>query len=620
MSDVLLMGQVKRETAMLKTKHNVIHIKKHAGVYKKTVRMLGVVMFMVAIMGTVWRIPEESHAVGCPDVKVIFARGSGAERYTSGEYTTFKKSLEDKMRLSGLKYEIDDLDYPAVSIDALNGHLGTMLGAYVSGGQSYDFGDSVHKGTEELVRVINSDSCKETKYVFAGYSQGDIVILNALDRIDANRVIYIATFGDPKIFLPEGAGLVPQACSGKGLSDYRIYVPDCRAYKGILGAQEPYVHPAYSGKVGTWCNSFDILCSSHYSIKSHTSYVEDGLIEDASKFVYARIAKEFGIKDKYTSPHDTAILIDSTGSMSGLIDKYKEEATRLAKQTLESGGRVALYDYRDIDDDYVPVERCSFETCNMETFQAGLDAIETDGGGDEPESLLSASIHVMDSLNWKFGSTKSLVVLTDAGYHSPDKDGTTFYDVKKLSKEIDPVNFYIITEPENVEGYRELAEATDGEVVSSVDDLSILTDTIMERYDSLPRVEESDENTVNKPELVVEEVTKNEYGDVKVKFKSSGEKAMVFLNDAYLGVTELDSITFTELRDEEENVTTLVPLLEGVRGESVVVKLGGLGGVGNGGMINDVVNESGTLRSEGELSKGAVRTIVVPKAPNTGRR
>ena len=99
-------------------------------------------------------------------------------------------------------------------------------------------------------------------------------------------------------------------------------------------------------------------------------------------------------------------------------------------------------------------------------------------------------------------------------------------------------------------------------MVSSVDDLSILTDTIMERYDSLPRVVESDDSVVKMPELVVEEVTNDGRGGVKVRFKSSEKKVMVFLNDAYMGVTEFDSITFTGLRGERDNVAILIPLSE----------------------------------------------------------
>lgn len=586
---------------------------------------LVIIAIMMAVAQLVWIKPNLVEAAGCPDIKVIFARGSGGERYTSGDYLAFKVAMEEKLATSGLTYEIDDLDYPAVSIDIGEGHIGTLLGAYVGSGDAYDFGESVHKGTDELLRVVNDSGCKKTKYVFGGYSQGAVVLLNGLDRIDPNKVIYTATFGDPKIYLPEGAGPVPVACGGKNLSEYRMYVPDCRAYKGILGARNPYVLSNYAGKVGTWCNKRDILCSSYYSISSHISYAEDGLYEDASRLIFSKIGAEFGFTNQYTSPHDTAILIDSTGSMSELISQYKGEALKLAKKTLESGGRVALYDYRDIGEGYVPVERCNFETCNLETFQAGLNAIEVDGGGDDPESLLSASLHVMKQLNWKLGSTKSLVILTDAGYHSPDLDGTTFYDVQKLSKQIDPVNFYIITVDDELENYRALAEATGGAVVSSVDDLSILTETIMERSDSLPRVEEEfgDEIYNNDlPGLRVVDVNNVSETEMKVSFENSGEMAVVFLNDGLVGTTYGNEITLGGLRREIDNTINLVPFSATRRGEGVTVKLDALRGsdekinLSVSGADTEVNYDFGNLRGFGDSST----STIIPKAPNTGRK
>ena len=560
-------------------------------------------------------------ATGCPDLRVIFVRGSGGERYTSGDYLAFKEAMETKLATTELSYTIDDLDYPAVSIDINDGHLGTLIGAYISGGDAYDFGESVHEGTDKLVELIKNDECKNTKYVLAGYSQGTMVVMNGLDEIDADRVIYVATFGDPKIYLPEGAGAVPVACANRNLSEYRIYVPDCRAYKGILGERNPYVTSKFSGKVGTWCNKYDILCSSHYSIKSHTSYETDGLYEDASRYIFSKIGKEFNIRNQYTSPHDTVILIDSTDSMDDLIDKYKAEAMRLAEKTLKAGGRVALYDYRDLVEGYVPVERCNFQTCNLETFRRGFNEIVTDGGGDEPESLMSSSLRVMRQLNWNLGSTKSLVILTDAGYHSLDLDGTTFYDVQKLSKQIDPVNFYIITEDYNVENYRDLAQATGGVVVASTDDLSLLTDTIMERFDSLPRVEEEfvDENYDNiLPTLVVEEASETADGNAKIRFSSDGRATVLVLNGAILGTTYEKEITITGLNAEVDNKLVLVPLSETRRGEGVEVDLNGLGreglmGEGFGGEVrSEIVNEAGVNRT-------VVNGMVLPKAPNTGR-
>ena len=563
----------------------------------KTKWWLIALAMVVPSVGLVLPQSNQVRAESCPDLKVIFARGSGGERYTSGHYLAFKSALETKLATSDLTYEFEDLDYPAVSIDINDGHLGTLIGAYVGSGDAYDFGDSVHKGTAELLRLINGDSCKNTKYVLGGYSQGAVVLLNGLGQIDPSKIIYVATFGDPKIYLPEGAGLVPQACSGRNLSDYRIYVPDCRAYKGILGAREPYVIEQYVGKVGTWCNKYDILCSSHFSITSHTHYAEDGLYEDASKYIFSKIGAEFNFKNQYTSPHDTAILIDSTWSMDELIEQYKTEALRLAEKSLASGGRVALYDYRDVGDEYEPVEHCYFETCDLKSFKAGLDAISTGGGGDTPESLLSASLYVMKQLEWELGSTKSLVILTDAGYHSPDLDGTTFYDVKKMSKQIDPVNFYIITTETEV--YQSLAEATGGKVVSTVDDLSILTDEIMENFESLPRVEEEfiDENYENTlPELQMTRVVEISETEVRVEFETDGVMTMVFLNDGMLGITEGDALTITDLKRDIENKITLVPLSETRRGESVSVTLPILEGYG--GFLND--------------------DVIVPKTPNTG--
>ena len=542
-----------------------------------------------------------THAASCPDLKVVFARGSGAERYTNNDYQTFKKSMEEKLRTSSLSYDFDDLDYPAVSIGISDGHLGTLLGAFFGGGDSYDFGDSVKEGVAKLRGILNSAACPNTKYVVAGYSQGALVVLNGLEGINPDKIIYAATFGDPKIFLPEGKGLLPAACRGDNLSEYRVYVPDCRAYKGILGAREPYTAPNLKGKVGTWCNKADLLCSAHYNIIDHTHYAEDGLYEDASRFIFSKIAAEYGFKNQYTSPHDTAILIDSTGSMGSLLDSYKSEALRLAEKTLAAGGRVALYDYRDLDDPYQPVERCSFETCSLDTFKTGLNQIQAKGGGDVDESLLSASLHVMKKLNWRFGSTKSLVILTDAGYHSPDRDGTTFYDVKTLSKKIDPVNFYIITTPKNVAGYQSLAEATDGAVVSSVDDLSLLTDNIIARSDSLPRVEEDPDNSPSKQfhlEITNSELTED--GFFKVSFTNDAPYALVILNDAILGITDRTDFTITGLDLGRDNDLVLVPLDEDTRGEPVSVDL-------------KSTKPSATDNSTSTL-------VPIPKAPNTGKR
>ena len=513
-----------------------------------------------------------ARAVSCPDLKIIFARGSGGERWTDQNYLTFRSEIEEKLKLINLNYEFEDLDYPAVGV----GNLFTLLGTFVSGGEAYEFGQSVDIGTTNLVREINNN-CPDTKYIIGGYSQGAMVVSRSLKFLNPEKIVYAATFGDPKIYLPEGYGPVPAACSGKNLSDYRIYVPDCRVYEGMLGSYRPYQPEGFENKLGTWCNKTDIFCSTHFSINSHVSYVSDGLYEDASKLIFDKVCKSFGIENNYISLHDTAILIDSTSSMQDLIVDYKNEALRLAEKTLSAGGRVALYDYGDLGDPYELVEHCNFETCTLEIVEHELNKISVQGGGDAPESLLSASFNVMKKLNWQYGSTKSVVVLTDALYHNPDLDDVTFNDVVALSKSIDPVNFYIISPYWNTDDYADLATATGGKAVNSASDLSLLTNEIITRYDALPRVEDFDANLEPLPAISDFGWEMMENG-IKINFSSSSGRAMVALDDSALGIVEGNFITISDLDFQKENMITLIPINNHTRGESVKISLG-LGGL-----------------------------------------
>lgn len=204
-------------------------------------------------------------------------------------------------------------------------------------------------------------------------------------------------------------------------------------------------------------------------------------------------------------------------------------------------------------------------------------------------------------MNWKYGATKSLVVLTDANFLSPDRDGMTFDEVVRLSKTIDPVNFYIITTSSYGSYYNDLAQQTDGLVVTNLNELSLLTDYIIERYDSLPRVEENT-NPAILPTLEITE-TKQVDDDVRIKFDTNGTRTLVVLNDTILGITEETEITISGLHGGVENRLTLIPLGDDVRGEGVEVVL--------------------TLEGFGEASGETFSTIespVLPKAPNTGRR
>ena len=201
------------------------------------------------------------------------------------------------------------------------------------------------------------------------------------------------------------------------------------------------------------------------------------------------------------------------------------------------------------------------------------------------------------------------MVLTDADFLSPDRDGMTFDEVVRLSKAIDPVNFYIITKSAYGSYYTNLATQTDGQVITNFDELSLLTDYIMERYDSLPRVEESSE-TIERPSLEIKEIEPVE-GGAKVKFETNGVRTLVALNDAILGITDESEVIISGLDIAAENVLSLVPLGEDIRGESVEVDLAGYGGIVEHDSITDSSNITIVMNGT---------EIILPKAPNTGKR
>ena len=442
----------------------------------------------------------------CPELAVEYVHGYGWDKSSTEDSLAFEEALWEKLWPD---YDSNPASTPLIDVEFSAGASGVdfverpgwlqAVNAKLNPIEKQELRKSVSEGGRLVANKVNYDEhvdrCANTKYVLAGFGMGAAKVREALQYINPEKVLYVALFSDPTLYLPEGSGLFPDACRGANLSSYRMYVPNCRTYAGVLGGVNPYVPAGYENKLGTWCNNNDMFCGAGISMNGHARYEEDGIYEDAAKVIYDKVRQNFNLQPLY-SKHDTAILIDSTGSMKSLIDRYKNEALVLAKRTLENGGRIALYDYRDYKDSYAPVQHCSFETCTLEKFQEELNGITADGGGDTPESLLWSSKLAMNELHWERGATKSLVVLTDAGFHDPDLDGTTLADIVKLSKEIDPVNMYVIAPGATMSEYGDLTTATGGMVVSATSDLSMLTNSIMERYDSLPRVEEmeSDEH------------------------------------------------------------------------------------------------------------------------------
>ena len=215
----------------------------------------------------------------CFDLEIIYLRGSGQTVYDSAEYYALKKAaskITDEYRLSAY---VKDLRYPAVEVSSV-GHL---IGAYISAGKAFEFGDSVKSGVNMLRnRLIDRHAeCPEMHFALVGYSQGAMVASQSADAIDPKFMEFIMLLGDPNAYLPEGEGWFPSACFGGELSSWRTFVPNCRTYEGVFGGRKPYEIGSLSGKYSLWCNRNDYICGSSrnpFNNSGHTIYASSGEI------------------------------------------------------------------------------------------------------------------------------------------------------------------------------------------------------------------------------------------------------------------------------------------------------------------------------------------------------
>ena len=76
----------------------------------------------------------------CADIQFVFARGSGATRNESNEWRAYEDAMSAFARKRNYSFAVTDLDYPAVSV---TDPFTNALGAVVSAGQYYKFGQSV---------------------------------------------------------------------------------------------------------------------------------------------------------------------------------------------------------------------------------------------------------------------------------------------------------------------------------------------------------------------------------------------------------------------------------------------------------------------------------------------
>ena len=126
---------------------------------------------------------------------------------------------------------------------------------------------------------------------------------------------------------------------------------------------------------------------------------------------------------------EVAFVLDTTGSMGGLIEGAKRRIWSIARQIGEGRPRpdlrIALVAYRDVGDAYV-TQVHPFTSDMDEVYQA-LSSFRAEGGGDGPEHVSAALHAAVEKLPWSGPRALKVVFLVgDAPPHVDYQDGLDY--------------------------------------------------------------------------------------------------------------------------------------------------------------------------------------------------
>lgn len=193
-------------------------------------------------------------AEACPDVEVIFARGTGEPAGLGPTGRAFVGSLRSHVDDQSL--ETYPVAYPA----------------------THDFHTAVDGIRDAANRIIGrAESCPRTKIVLGGYSQGAAVMGFVTspavpDSVDPATV--------PKPLQPELADNVAAVVLfGK---------PNTRAVN-LLEVPPVVVGPLYADKTMELCAVNDPVCSDGMDFAAHNQYTGNGMIERGAAFAASRL-------------------------------------------------------------------------------------------------------------------------------------------------------------------------------------------------------------------------------------------------------------------------------------------------------------------------------------------
>lgn len=136
---------------------------------------------------------------------------------------------------------------------------------------------------------------------------------------------------------------------------------------------------------------------------------------------------------------DVVFVLDTTGSMGGLLEGAKQKIWSIANQIAQAQPapivRMGLVGYRDRGDDYVTT--ITQLTEDIDTVYSDLMAYQARGGGDTPESVNEALFTAVERLDWttQEDSLKLIYLVGDAPPKMGYKDDVKYQASCRLAYE-----------------------------------------------------------------------------------------------------------------------------------------------------------------------------------------